>query len=570
MACHIAGGDHGIQVRGLPKGLAQASGLVWDRQLTAYTGHRDSVPRLIDALRAEGMEYELHPEVIRALHRHVLQAQQAGVHLMERIQRVQEASGLTLRPYQVDDLIWMETCPRGGILGNAMRLGKSVEILTLSRNRTVVVCPLNVVGTWQTQAQLWTPWLKVRVVSHWTQFRWPEDGELILLHYEALPRCKRVDGIQQKYGYYLEDHMRNCPENLLLVLDESHLCGNPETQRARRAAQLVMVIRNRGGKTWQATGTPMRNRKDELWNLLDLGHLAKPLFGSKKNFFSDLSRGAKLSEVMVARTRESVSTQMPRRIQEIIEVELPEGPDRDVLDRTWEILQAKGLIGDTTALLHALSWDPELATYSTIRNSLAQAKIPAALKVVDEYQDAGEPLVVISAHRNAVEAVYKHGRKWGMVWGGMSSAARQEAILGFQEGKLEGMVMTIQAGGVGIDLSRAEVMLVIDQTWVPGDNEQAEERIALADDPRCLTYKRLVYNHPLEQHVTEVLMSKRWDIKTTMEPVTQLSKDPTRTLRATQELLKSLGVDVLTPEVKAAREESLADYITRTCPQGLF
>jgi hypothetical protein len=142
------------------------------------------------------------------------------------------------------------------------------------------------------------------------------------------------------------------------------------------------------------------------------------------------------------------------------------------------------------------------------RRELAEAKIPAMLEHVKWHEDCDDPLIVFSAHRAPVQELEKR-EGWRVIFGDTNAQDRAEAIELFQAGKLRGLGATIQAGGVGITLTRGCNVLMVDRAWTPAANEQAEDRVCRIGQTRGVLITCLVSNHKVDEAVARCLAKKR-------------------------------------------------------------
>lgn len=554
----ITSGDAGtLYVRPVPgtrlgarfdlyRAVCRQCGFEWDGR-TAQRGPGTQLLRIMEALKEAGFRVELGPDIVARLGKHLADADEAGRWAEEQLAAI-EATGWVWREYQRVDVRFMALASfqyGGGINANQQRTGKTPELLALVRRPgAIVITLLAGVRVWREHAERLLPWATPTVLQHRREFRWPRPGEILIFHYDALPALSVEGG----GGPYVNQMHHECPRELLLVYDEAHLLKNPGTRRARRADALTDAVLAAGGWAWEGTGTPSPNRpRAELYHMLDRVRLAKKLWGDQASFRRELDFGpdgvgGELAKVMVRRLRRHVMDQIPLVTVEPIELELPPaGHDDEVrfLDEMWEKVKAMGLDQNPDELLRQLRFNPEFGNYSAIRRALAVAKIPAMMSVVEEFEEAGEPLVVISVHKSPVEEL---GRRpgWGGITGDTPPKQRDALVEKFRRGEIR-LAFTAKTGGMAIDLSRwGEIpcctALVVDRSWVPGDNAQAEDRIVNLQEPEPLTYKQMRWIHPLEEHVEDVLDGKMFEIERVIDSVATLCADPERGLTAIRSL----------------------------------
>jgi SWI/SNF-related matrix-associated actin-dependent regulator 1 of chromatin subfamily A len=208
---------------------------------------------------------------------------------------------------------------------------------------------------------------------------------------------------------------------------------------------------------------------------------------------------------MIRRRKEDVLDQLPEvRTRDLVCRAVP-GQLRLKLERAWEGWAG---MGDTPEATMPSSLPP-FEEFSEVRALLAEARIPDMLSLVEQHEETSTPLVVFSAHRAPIEAL--RGRDgWEVIMGGQSSVATQGVVRRFQEGDLRGVGLTIRAGGYGHTLTRASDVLFVDQSWVPGENRQALDRVRrIGQEASRILVTRLVSDHPLDRHVMALLDEKQ-------------------------------------------------------------
>ena len=139
---------------------------------------------------------------------------------------------------------------------------------------------------------------------------------------------------------------------------------------------------------------------------------------------------------------------------------------------------------------------------------LAISKVPAAISIIEEYEEAEEPLIVFSSMRGPIDSLIERDG-WEVITGGITSSARGPIVDKFQKGGLKGLGLTIGAGGVGITLTTGAYALFVDLDWNPANNSQAEDRIHRIGQSRPQLIKRIIANHALDQKICSILTKKQ-------------------------------------------------------------
>ena len=222
----------------------------------------------------------------------------------------------------------------------------------------------------------------------------------------------------------------------------------------------------------------------------------------------------KLQKVMLRRQKADVLTDLPAKQLQFLEVETDfSKADEEVLRELKEAWDAKA------ASEGAASWKdvlPPFEELSRAKEVLARAKTPAAMEIIDEYEEAGTPLVVFSAYRAPVNLIGKRPG-WALITGDTKAERRQEIVEDFQAGKLKGVAGTIAAAGTGLTLTHASNMLFIDRDWVPANNWQAEDRIHRISQKEAVLIKVLQADHAVDARIQELLEEKRAIVVQTVE-----------------------------------------------------
>lgn len=407
------------------------------------------------------------------------------------------------------------------ILGDDMGLGKTVQALlalpAIDKGfGALVVCPASLKYNWQAEARRWAPSYAPMVLVGKKSFRLPKPGELLICNPEILPAWLKPTQVPggQKWDteVVLTDEQAVLAATTVLIADEIHLYKNHKAARSQKMAGLVRIVAQAIGMT----GTPFLGRPFDLWGTLSSFGLAFEVFGSF-NHFLRLFHGYKdrwggwhfgepspevaerLRRVMLRRNKAKVLPDLPPKTRQDIPVQI-----------TSHLIELLDEIGEdfSDELMEGILSAPLFERMSQVRALLAEASLPAAMPIIEGYEDAEEPLVVFSAHRAPVLALGKR-EGWASILGGVSAQERQAIVEKFQAGELKGIAMTIQAGGVGLTLTKASNMLFIDQDWTPGNNFQAEDRICrIGQTASSVLIQRLVPDHPLTQRVAELVQWK--------------------------------------------------------------
>lgn len=602
--------------------LPAVSNLTYDRVNRRQYGNPGEVARSVQALQAAGFEVRAEsPEAAERLqegaraNRSLVEA--ADEHL-ERMVSELAARGLVPRPYQLMGIRWLRATKAGALL-DEMGLGKTMQVLLSMGRRGLVLCPASVKGVWARECRLWRPDLRPTILAGLNTFRWPADGELLIVNYDILrvekPALAEVDGtirilgaeqtvqeaeaeaakkktrrtkirllprasgqkthydykvpasrIRVKNGqtvragdplYDAHDDITPAgppPADLCYAIDEGHVVKNETTLRARAAQLIGRLVAEVGGHRWLVTATPVCNRPLELKAVLEAIGAFGTAFTNKAAFaraFGNRINDAEaepteeasesLARVALRRTREDVGKQIPP----LQFVEIPVALEGEALAAAEEIerilrpqveaaeeavVRRGGSAQEIAkAIERAMLAQQSIGAMSRARRTIAVAKLPTAVELLEPMVDAGQSVVVASAHREVCEGVAREDPdSWGVIIGGVGNNERTEIVEAFQAGKIRNLAMTIKTGGVGLTLTRSSLMIAVDLEWNPSLNEQCFARIdpvrgrpAGAAGGSSIVYL-LRSNAWIETKLTELLVLKARMIAATVEPVSRL------------------------------------------------
>jgi SNF2 family DNA or RNA helicase len=400
-----------------------------------------------------------------------------------------------LRDYQADGVKFLTSRHRA-ILADEAGLGKTRQALTAALQRgqgVLVVCPAVAVGVWQREFAQWAPTVKVLTQENSKPVAAPGPGEALVTTYD---RCALASGERGRWA---------------AILDEAHLLKNRKT---KRFARVLAALGRTNGPVWAMTATPILRDPEDLWGLLTVLGLTGQTYRTKTSFTSlfgghyEFGRGTiwsrpkpnawqPLAPFYLRRTRDD-HLDLPERTHEEWCFDLPKR-----LSARFADIFARYPPDDP-------DWD-KWATGGELAAALADlssAKAACAIDAIEELAPCPErPVVVFAAHVDAAKDLAKHFG-WPCIVGDVSTAHRTAIVDGFQAGLYAGVVATIQAGGVGITLTRAATAVFVSRSFVPALNSQAEDRVYRIGQ---VNHVRVIYcraNSALENAIETVLKRK--------------------------------------------------------------
>lgn len=435
----------------------------------------------------------------------------------------------------------------------------------------VIVCPASLKLNWAREVATWRPDLEPIVRGGEAGFFWPRAGQVVIVNFDILPQTAEEEAAERRaalIAYFrplardimraagrdsdaieaaLKDdvavlvlaskHGLHPPRSLVtveepipavgtvVIADEAHYVKNRHATRTKRFRELVKNARDQRGRCWLLTGTPLINRPRELWDVLDVAGLADEAFGTFKTFKQLVwssgaklnDRGAKLSTkigdrlrtVMLRRMKTEVLKDLPPKSRVTRVVDVTDAEALAACESALEVMRERGLtLEKVMAMVEgSAKVAPEFEWLQLARHALALAKIHEAVEFVEAFEDAEEPVVVMTNFRGVIEALTKR-EGWAAIHGEVPIVERQRVVDEFQAGRLRGVACSIRAAGIGLTLTHACHMVFVDLDWTPAGNAQAEDRICRMGQGRPVTIHRLLANHALDRMFLKILDAK--------------------------------------------------------------
>ena len=425
-----------------------------------------------------------------------------------------EGFALQLRPYQVEGLSWLQYLREqelAGILADDMGLGKTAQALAhllLEKQSgrmdkpSLVVLPTSLIFNWKREAERFAPQLKLlslqgkERVEHFPVMR---EYDVILTTYPLLWRDEEA----------LTEH-----EYHLLILDEAQTVKNVSSQ----AAQVVRKLRARHRLC--LTGTPLENHLGELWAQFDF--LLPGLLGDAKAFtktwrtpiekHGDMWRrdllARRIKPFILRRRKEDVAAELPPKTLIVRTVEL-EGGQRDLYEtvriamdqRVREEIAAKGfsrshiIILDALLKLRQVCCDPRLLKLTAARKVKERAKLDLLMEMLPELVSEGRRILVFSQFTSMLELIELELANEGLSYVKLTGDTqnREEVVRRFQDEEVPIFLISLKAGGVGLNLTAADTVIHYDPWWNPAVENQATDRAhRLGQTKNVFVYKLVV------------------------------------------------------------------------------
>ena len=447
----------------------------------------------------------------------------------------------TLRPYQQRGLAWLSFLRRlgfGACLADDMGLGKTIQALALLQNAwtpedddptphrpSLVVCPTSVVGNWKKEAERFVPDLPARIhhggdrVETRDAFQKQADAHALLITNYALLR-RDID--------LFEDVAWST-----VVLDEAQYIKNPRTQRAQAARSLQADHRI------AMTGTPVENNVGELWSIMEF--LNPGLLGSqasfKKQFFRPIQnerdeeamrRLKRITGPFILRRHKNdpaVIDDLPEKQEMRVYTTLTEEQAslyKAVVDETnaalddVEGMDRRGLVLSTLTQLKQICNHP--AQYLHDDSSLARrsGKLTRLVEMLEEIVEADERALLFTQYTEMGDMLKRHlqttfGREALFLHGGVDQDARNRMVDRFQTANDAPpfFLLSLKAGGTGLNLTRANHVFHYDRWWNPAVENQATDRAFRIGQSRDVQVHKFVCVGTVEERIDEMIERKQ-------------------------------------------------------------
>ncbi len=439
-----------------------------------------------------------------------------------------------LRPYQEDGFRWLARLGRwgaGACLADDMGLGKTVQTLALLLDRAangpaLVVAPTSVVHNWLDEARRFAPTLNVRAYTGPAASRAPR-----------LEGLGPFDVVVTTYGLlHIDTEALTAIGWDTAVLDEAQAIRNPATRRARAARKLRAAFRV------VTTGTPIQNNLVDLYSLF--AFLNPGMLGSRKHFRENFALPVGRDGDPAARTRlrrliapfvlrrvkADVLDDLPPRTEVTLHVEMSAeeealyealrqramedlealarergGPGSDGRERGKRRLQ---VLAHLTRLRLACC-NPRLVH----PDGPPSSKMRTFATTLEELRQGRHKVLVFSQFVRHLKLIEEHLAEAGIPYqyldGSTPAKLRTERIAAFQAGKGDAFLISLKAGGVGLNLTAADYVIHMDPWWNPAAEDQASDRAHRIGQTRPVTIYRLVTKGTIEEQIVELHRSKR-------------------------------------------------------------
>jgi superfamily II DNA or RNA helicase len=467
----------------------------------------------------------------------------------------------TLRPYQQQGLNWLQFLREhrlAGILADDMGLGKTLQtlahILTEKnagrlKQPALIVAPVSLLGNWQREAARFCPGLTTHVHHGLSRHETPQElcsFDVVITAYSLLSRDREM-WLQVPWH--------------LLVLDEAQNIKNANTH----AAQVVSEIP--ASHRLCLSGTPIENHLGELWSQF---HFLMPGFLGSQKRFTEWFRNpierqgnaeklaqlrARVTPFMLRRTKDLVASELPPKIETLMPVPL-QGQQADLyetirlgMEKTVrEALHTQGLgrsqitILDALLKLRQVCCDPRLLKLSAASQVQQSAKLDQLLDMLPEMVAEGRKILLFSQFTEMLGLIEKALPALGIPWVKLTGQSKnRDAIIDkFTSGQVPLFLISLKAGGVGLNLPQADTVIHYDPWWNPAVENQATDRAHRIGQKQSVWVVKLVAQGTIEERML-ALQERKAQLAQDMYEGAVQRKEPLFGEADLNELLKPLG-----------------------------
>jgi len=452
-----------------------------------------------------------------------------------------------LRGYQKTGYDWLNFLRDydfNGILADDMGLGKTIQILSLlqkikekkkTKKPFLVVVPTSLIFNWKNEIKKFTPTLSTYIHYGSTRDKTQKNFLSIL---------KEKDIVITSYGTLKNDLSLFALEEFeYIILDEAHIIKNPESINARAVSAL------RGKSKLAISGTPIQNNLMELWSIFNF--ISPGYLGTYNSFKEDFSIPIEVEKDKTAADKltKLINPFLLRRSKNIIADELPEKTEitlktdfleeEEVVYNIWKdhysseiskSIKDKGLNKSRMKILQGLTKLRQLSLHPKMVDSKytgSSGKFDMLMMEIEKITSEGHKVLVFSSFVKMLDIIKedleKKGIKYSYLTG--SSRNREQIVNEFQECKsARPFLISIKAGGVGINLTSADYVFIVDPWWNPAVEMQAMDRAHRIGQKKPVFVYKMIAKDSIEEKILDLQKSKKKlveDIITTEESLSK-------------------------------------------------
>ena len=431
-----------------------------------------------------------------------------------------------LRDYQKAGVGWMFHLSEnnlGGLLADEMGLGKTLQTLSwlslihrsANPSTSLIICPTSLVRNWESEAKKWTPWLRTLVISgpdRAADFGRIAKADIVITSYALLQRD-------------LEDAYLGLDFNAV-VLDEAQHIKNRQTRNARAAKQISALHR------LVLTGTPIENSVADVWSIFDflmpgylgdwesfkLNYMSAECDDSTAPRGTTLSRSSlvpsleklrrKLHPFILRRLKQDVAKDLPDKLVSVVTCTMPD----DAMRKYLEVLHKERKGAQTRFQM--------LALLMKLRRIASGGKVEALMEQLEEALDGGHRVLVFSQFVTQLKTIAEELRKAGISFCYLDGSTKDrlgECEKFNRDRTIQVFLISLMAGGTGLNLTGADMVIHYDPWWNPAVEDQATDRAHRIGQKKKVHVVKLIAHDSVEERVLALQRKKKAIIAATVE-----------------------------------------------------
>lgn len=427
----------------------------------------------------------------------------------------------TLRPYQRIGVEWMQhlaSLGMGGILADDMGLGKTLQTLSFLYSvggSALVVCPSSLVYNWIAEAEKFVPDLKAVAIDG------PNREKILAEHGDADILVTSYALLRRDEAWYQNREFD------VVILDEAQNIKNPEAQVSQATHRL------KGRFRFALTGTPIENSAQDLWSISRFalpGYLGsrqtfterfvKPLSASEQSESVRDRLSRRLRPVILRRLKSEVAKDLPEKIEQVVFCDL-KPTQREVYTKLLQesktsLLEADGgrkrMLALTALLrLRQTCCDLRLLGIKDLDEAEASVKAEVLAELLDEAIEGGHRVLVFSQFVEMLQLIVPQlvANKIDFCYLDGQTRNRGEVVNRFQTKEVPVFLISLKAGGVGLNLTGADTVIHVDPWWNPAVEAQATDRAHRIGQDRVVTSYKLITRNTVEEKILSLQNRKR-------------------------------------------------------------
>lgn len=443
-----------------------------------------------------------------------------------------------LRDYQRTGYKWLKTLAAygmGGILADDMGLGKTLEALTyiLSEKEkddrpVLVISPTSLIYNWQAEVNKFAPDLKSEVIAGTPKERW-----------DILKSLKGADIVITSYPLIRRDiELYKNIEFSCCILDEAQHIKNPDSINAKTAKSINAKVR------FALTGTPIENSLTELWSIFDFilpGYLMshnkfvknyeKPIV-REKDAGTLKELGKMISPFVLRRMKKDVLKELPDKIENKIVSELTEEQKKVYMaylqqtkNELYKEIEDAGFEKSRIKVLAALTRLRQICCHPGLfieNYTGSSGKLQQLEELMTDALESGRRILLFSQFTSMLsiikERLDKEGIEYFYLDGSTKSKLRGQMVQSFNNGEREVFLISLKAGGTGLNLTGADMVIHFDPWWNPAVEDQASDRAHRIGQKNVVHVVKLISRGTIEEKVYELQEKKKELISAVIKP----------------------------------------------------